>query len=99
MINELFLLGGMALVTFGIRYSAYAVSERLPPAILAAIVVPSVLIPTGTSVNLSYTNARLVGAIITLGFGWFSQNLLLTIVLGMLSFLSWQWLLSTLLSS
>ena len=110
--NELFLLGGMAIVTFGIRYPAYAVSERLefsthlvrflryvPPAILAAIVVPSILIPTGNSVNFSYTNARLVSAIITLGFGWFSQNLLLTIVLGMLSFLSWRWFLSTLLSS
>ena len=107
--NELLLICGMALVTFAVRYLAYAVSERLefsthlvkflryvPPAILAAIVVPSVLIPTGTAVNLSYTNARLVGAIVTLSYGWFSQNLLLTIVLGMLSFLSWQWILSTL---
>lgn len=107
--NELFLLGGMAFVTFMVRYAAYAISERLefpqqlvrflryvPPAILTAIVVPAVLIPTGTSVDLSYTNARLVGAVVTLCFGWFSQNLLLTIVLGMSSFLGWQWILSTL---
>jgi hypothetical protein len=28
------------------------------------------------------------------GVGWFSQNLLLTIVSGMLAFLGWQWLLT-----
>lgn len=109
--SELFLIGGMALCTFAIRYTMFGISERLefpkqlvralryvPPAILAAIVVPDVLIPTGSSIELGYTNARLVGAVVAFSVGWFSQNLLLTIVLGMLAFLGWQWVLSTLLA-
>lgn len=108
--KELFLIAGMVLVTFPIRYTMFAMSERVefpkplarslryvPPAVLAAIVVPAVLIPTGSSVNLSYTNARLIGAIAAFIVGWFSQNLLLTIVLGMFAFLSWQWVLATFL--
>lgn len=105
--NELYLLVGMSLATFSIRYALFALSDRVelpqqlikalryvPPAILTAIVVPAVLIPTGNEILLSYTNARLVGAIIAFGVGWFSNNLLLTIVLSMFAFLSWQWLLS-----
>lgn len=109
--NEIFLIAGMALVTFLTRYSVLTVSDRLkfpnrlvralhyvPPAILTAIIVPAVLIPTGSTVVFSYTNARLIGAVIAFSVGWFSQNLLLTIVLGMLSFLGWQWVLATLLA-
>ena len=105
--NEFYLVGGMALATFTIRYALFALSHRVelsqqlvkalryvPPAILTAIVVPAVLIPTGKEVILNYTNARLVGAIVAFIVGWFTNNLLLTIVLSMLAFFSWQWLLS-----
>jgi branched-subunit amino acid transport protein len=104
--NELYLIAGMALVTFAIRYSMFLIAGRfefptqlinalryVPPAVLTAIIVPAVLIPTGESVNFSYTNAYLVGAVIAFGISWFSQNLLLTIVLGMAAFWGWQWLL------
>lgn len=104
--NELYLIAGMALVTFAIRYSMFAVAGRLefppalvsalryvPPAVLTAIIVPAVLIPTGESVYFSYTNAYLVGGLVTLAVGWFSKNLLLTILLGMLAFWGWQWIL------
>ena len=64
----------------------------VPPAVLTAIIVPAVLIPTGEGVNFSYTNAYLVGAVAAFGISWFSQNLLLTIVLGMAAFWGWQWL-------
>lgn len=103
--NELYLIIGMTLVTFALRYSMFLVAGRVefparlvnalryvPPAVLTAIIVPSVLIPTGDSVNISYTNAYLIGALVAFGVSWFSQNLLLTIVGGMLAFWGWQWL-------
>ncbi|MBD2099649.1 AzlD domain-containing protein [Leptolyngbya sp. FACHB-261] len=106
--NEVYVIGGMALVTFAIRYTMFALSGRLqfsepfikalryvPPAVLTAIVVPAVVIPTGSDLQLSYTNARLIAALIACAVSWFSQNLLLTIVVGMMAFLGWQWLLLT----
>ena len=106
--TEIFLIGGMALVTFAIRYSMFVLAGRVefpiglvnalryvPPAVLTAIIVPAVLIPGGTSVNFSYTNPYLIGALVAFGVGWFSNNLLLTILLGMLAFWVWQWVLVT----
>ena len=74
--QELYLIGAMAIVTLLIRYPILAISSHiklsslsiealkyLPPAILTAIVVPAVLIPSGEQILLNYTNARLVGAI------------------------------------
>ena len=103
--NEFLLIVGMALVTFGIRYSMFAVAGRftfpdelinalryVPPAVLTAIVVPAVLMPNGSGINLSYTNAYLIGALVACLVGWASKNLLLTIVVGMAFFLGWQWI-------
>jgi branched-subunit amino acid transport protein len=58
----------MALVTFAIRYTMFALSGRLelprqlvkalryvPPAVLTAIIVLAVLIPTGSSIIFNYT--------------------------------------------
>lgn len=105
--RDFFLITGMALVTFGIRYLVFAVAGRVdfpdrlvaalryvPPAVLTAIIVPAVLLPDGQQLNLSFSNSYLVGALVACGVGWFSRNLLLTIVLGMAAFLGWQWLLA-----
>ena len=102
--NEFLLIAGLAVVTFGIRYSMFAVAGKVefpaglvnalkyvPPAVLTAIVVPAVLMPGGEEINLSYTNAYLVGALVAGVVGWTSKNLLLTIVVGMTVFLGWQW--------
>lgn len=107
--NEIYLIGGMAIVTFLIRYPVLAMSGRIklspkflqvlgyvPPAVLTAIVAPAVLMPTGNSIDLTYTNARLIGAIATLIVGVWRQNLLLTIVVGMLAFFGWQGVLALL---
>lgn len=104
--NELYMIGGMALVTFAIRYAMFLAAGRfefparvvnalryVPPAVLTALIVPAVLIPDGQRINLSYTNAYLIGALAALGVSWLSKNLLLTILLGMLVFWGWQWLL------
>lgn len=106
--NELFLITGMALVTFAIRYSMFAVAGRfefpawlinalqyVPPTVLTAIIVPAVLMPSGDRIDFHYTNAYLVGAVVALATGWISKNLLLTILVGMLAFWGWQWLLLT----
>ena len=105
--NEFFLIFSMALVTLLIRYPVLAVSGRIqfspqflqilryiPPAVLTAIVVPAVLIPTGTQVDFSYTNARLIGAVAAVAIGFWRKNLLLTITIGMIVFLGYQWVLS-----
>ena len=105
---EFYLIAAMAIVTFLIRYPLLAMSSRirlpsqliraltyLPPAILTAIVFPAVLIPTGEQILLSYTNAKLVGAIAASFVGWWTKNLLATIVVGMIVFVFWQWLLTS----
>ena len=104
--QEFLLIGGMAIATLLIRYPPLAMSSRiklspqltqalnyLPPAIFTAIVVPSVLMPAGNEIFLSYTNARLVGAIATITVCWRTKNLLATIVFGMLFFSIYQWFL------
>lgn len=104
--NPWLLIGGMTLVTFAIRYSLIALSGKLrlsprlvkalgfvPPAVLTAIIVPAVLLPDGT-LWIGIDNPRLIGAIAAIVVGLWRKNLLLTILVGMGTFLSWQWLLS-----
>jgi len=103
--NEILMIAGMAIVTFGIRYLMFGMSDRLtlspailnalryvPPVVLTAIIVPAILMPTGETLEVSWENARLVGAIAAFTTGWFTKNLLWTIVIGMSTFLLWQWL-------
>lgn len=100
--NEVMLLGGMTLVTFFIRYPLLAMSDRItlpphllqalnyvPPAVLMAIVVPAVLV-NDDSLWIDIGNPRLVGALAALGIGLWRKNLLLTILVGMGTFLLWQ---------
>ena len=104
--ETLWLVGGMALVTFGIRYLLLPFSGRIqfssglkralgyvPPAVLTAIIVPMTLIPDGQDIQLSMTNPYLIGAVATAVIGRVSKNLLVTIVGGMGIFLVWKWLL------
>ncbi|MGB3295845.1 MAG: AzlD domain-containing protein [Phormidesmis sp.] len=104
--NEVLTVLGMALVTFSIRYFVFGASSRIslppallnalryvPPVVLTAIVVPEVLLSDGT-LQVSYVNARLVGAIAAVLVGRLTQNLLLTIVVGMATFFVWQGMLS-----
>ena len=99
--NEWLLIGGMALITFAIRYILIALSGRIrlsdpvvqalgfvPPAVLTAIIAPAVLATDG-GLDMSLGNPRLVGAISTFAIGLWRQNLLLTIVAGMGVFWIW----------
>jgi branched-subunit amino acid transport protein len=101
------MIAGMAMVTFAIRYLLFPLSGRIrfsdnlkralgyvPPAVLTAIIVPATLIPDGQTLNLSWTNAYLAGAVITAVIGRLSKNLLITIVGGMAGFALWQGLIA-----
>ncbi len=102
-----FLVTGMMLVTFSIRYILLPLSGRIrfsdgmqralgyvPPAVLTAIIVPAALVPDGQTLSISWTNPYCVGAVVTALIGWFSKNLLITIVGGMAVFALWQWVLT-----
>ncbi len=106
--QTLWLVGGMALVTFSIRYVLLPFSGRIrlspgvqralgyvPPAVLTAIIVPMSLMPDGKGMQVSLSNPYLAGALATVIIGRVSKNLLVTIVGGMGVFLAWQWVLNT----
>ena len=93
---------GMTIVTFGVRYPVLALAGRfdfpgwlitamkfIPPAVLMAIIVPAVLMPDGT-VAFSYTNSYLSAAVVAALVAWRTNNLLLTIVVGMGSLWLWR---------
>lgn len=101
---EIYMVAGMALVTFGIRYILLPISGRIkfpelfeqglryvPPVVLTAIIVPSVLMPNGGMLNLKLNNPYLIGALAACVFGGVFKNLLLTIVMSMAVFLGVQW--------
>ena len=103
--DTLFLIIGMFLVTFSVRYVLLPLSGRVmlssglrhalryvPPVVLTAIIVPAVLLPDGRTFQLSWHNAYLVGAVITVIVGKISKNMLVTIIGGMVFFVLWQWL-------
>jgi branched chain amino acid efflux pump len=85
-------------LTFLTRLSFIALSGRwdapplfrsalrfVPVAILTAIVVPELVMHTGT-LDLSLTNARLLAGIIAILVAWRTRNTVLTIVIGMAAF-------------
>ncbi|RJQ48715.1 MAG: AzlD domain-containing protein [Desulfobacteraceae bacterium] len=103
--NELWLIFGMAAVTYGIRAILLPGSNRrgfspfweralryVPPAVLTAIIFPAVFIPRGKGLELHLDNPHLAGAAAAALVGWFSGNLLLTIVSGMTGFWLWRWI-------
>ncbi len=107
---ELAMIAGMAVVTFAVRYPVLALlghvplpapvlkaMKYIPPAVLTAIIVPAVLLPDGRTVNLTYTNAYLIAAIVALIVAWRCQNLLLTIVSGIVILWLWRWMITLLL--
>lgn len=100
--DEVLMIFGMMLVTFGVRYPVLALVGRMqlpdvvvrglryvPPVVLTAISVPAVLMPNGV-IAVSPTNAYLAAGIFAVLIAWRTKNLLATIVLGMAIFLLWR---------
>ncbi len=100
--DEFLLILGMMIVTFSVRYPVMAIVGRVelperifralryvPVAVLTAIIVPELFIREG-SFALTIANAYLVGGIVSIIVSWRFKNLLLTIVMGMSTFLLWR---------
>lgn len=98
--TEALMIVGMACVTFLIRYPIMELAGRVqlparliaalryvPLAVLTAIIVPGVVFPDGKTAVTTLFSPYVLAAVITVGVMWFSKNMLLTILLGMGSFL------------
>lgn len=105
--NELLLITGMFIVTFGVRYVLWGSAGRfrfppwlsdalgfVPAAVLTAIIVPAVLMPQG-ELWLSSANPYMLAAMASLLMSLWKNNLLLTIVFGMAVFMLLRFLLPT----
>ena len=97
------LLGG--LITFAIRFSFIFLFGKLhipetvrralhyvPPAVLSAIVFPELFMHTGT-LDISLHNIRLLAGLVAIAVAWYSRNTVLTIIVGMLALILFQWIL------
>ena len=106
--NEVLLIGGMALVTFAVRYPVLALLGKIPlpkpifralrfvpPAVLTAIVLPALLLSPQNQLDVGLTNTHLVAGLIAVLIAWRTRNLLLTILLGMLALWVWQAILAS----
>ncbi|GAB4575951.1 MAG: hypothetical protein Kow0077_30020 [Anaerolineae bacterium] len=103
--NDWLVIFGMVLVTYSVRLSVIALlGERelpdlltralryVPPAALAAIVFPALLMPEGT-LAISAANPRLIAGLVAAVAVWRTRRTLLSIGLGMVLL----WLLQALL--
>ncbi|NIV11333.1 MAG: AzlD domain-containing protein [Aliifodinibius sp.] len=102
MATEIYLILGMALITFGIRYVLLAFAEKIvfpkllkdslnfiAPAVLTAITIPALILPDG-KINVSIHNPYLVAGVLALVAGIYSKNVLLTILVGLSAFFIYQ---------
>ena len=84
------------LITFGMRFSLiylfgrFEIPETLrralhyvPPAVLSAIIFPELFYRDG-NLDLAWTNTRLLAGLIAIAVAWFSKNTLLTIIVGLI---------------
>lgn len=101
--NEMLLILGMFLITFTIRFIMFAFAGKMtfpnwlevalkfvPPAVLTAIIVPSVVMPQGY-IDLTINNTYLIAGIFAVIVSIYTKNLLKTIGLGMTLFLILQY--------
>jgi len=102
--NEALMIAGMTVVTIAVRYPVLALVGKIPlpgpvfralryvpPAVLAAIIVPAALMPAPSNqLNLSASNSFLIASVASVLVAWRTKNLLLTIVLGMAALWLWR---------
>jgi len=98
-------VGGMVLVTYGIRLSFLVFGHRLnfpswleaalryvPVAVLTALIVPMALAPQG-AINLSLSNAYLPGTVVAASVALLTRHTLAAIVSGFGVYGLWRWLM------
>ncbi len=97
------LLGG--LLTFGMRLSFIYLLARVnvpeavrralrfvPPAVLSALVLPALLMPSG-QLELGFANHRWLAGLVAIVVAWRTRSILLTILAGMVALVLLQVLL------
>jgi branched chain amino acid efflux pump len=97
-VNLWVVMASIGALTFLTRLSFIALADRwdapplfrsalrfVPVAILTAIVVPELVLHTGT-LDVSLTNARFLAGLIAIFVAWRTKNTVLTIVIGMTAF-------------
>jgi len=98
--NEVLMTGGMALVTFMIRYPVLALVGKIgmpkrvfdalryvAPSVLAAIVIPMVLLPNNEPIQRPADAIPLVATLLSAVVMWRSRNLLAAVIVGIAAFL------------
>jgi branched-subunit amino acid transport protein len=88
---------GMGLITYAIRLVMIVGSGKLvlnprlqralrfaPAAVLSAIILPEMFQPGGT-LDVSLGNERLLAGVMAIGVAWLTQNMIWTVVAGMVS--------------
>jgi branched-subunit amino acid transport protein len=101
--NYVWLIIGMAAVTFTIRAAVFVLGERLPfppivrtalsfvpVTVLTAIIVPMAVSPHGHDAELTWRNPQLVGALAAIAVSAWTRRPLLTIAVGLVVFFVWQ---------
>lgn len=97
--NEVYLILGMFLATFSVRFVLFAVAGKVhfpvwlnqalgfvPPTVLTAIILPAVLMPEG-EIWFSWQNPWLLAGIFAALVALIRKDLMTTIVAGMAFFL------------
>ena len=95
----------IGILTFAIRLSFIAFFGRLdipaflqrvlrfvPVAVLSALIAPALVLPKG-SLEIPFSNARLLAGLLAVIVAWRTRNVLLTIVAGMVGLLLLQLLI------
>ena len=104
--NEALMIGGMALVTFLIRYPVLALVGKIDmpkrifdalryvaPSVLAAIVIPAILLDADGAFIAKPVDAIPLAATVIAGVVmWRSKNLLATVVIGIAAFVAMRFL-------
>ncbi|MGI6091646.1 MAG: AzlD domain-containing protein [Veillonellaceae bacterium] len=91
----IFIIAGMALVTFATRYSCVALFRQtgmpdwlerwlkhIPPAILTALIVPALVMPTG-QIDISLNNHYLLAGLVAALAAYKTRNIVTTLTLGL----------------
>lgn len=94
---------GMAVVTYAVKAGIFLLGERVafppllrealsfvPVTVLTAIVVPMVLSPHGTGLEITWKNPQLVAAVAAILTSLIFKRQLLTITVALAVFFAWQ---------
>ncbi|SAK56317.1 branched-chain amino acid transport [Caballeronia catudaia] len=101
--NYVWLIIGMALVTYVIRAAVFVLGERLPfppvvrsalsfvpVTVLTAIIVPMTVSPHGNGAELTWRNPQLVAVLVAVIVCALTKRPLLTIAVSLAVFFLWQ---------